>query len=445
MATKVLILAAGRGSRLGPRTAELPKPLLQVGPRSLIEHQLEAYAEAGVGPVAMVVGYQADDVIESVGLKCEYFLNHRWAVTNSLYSFLLAREWANDDLIIANCDILFHPGILSGLIASGGDAFAYDSESGHGLEHMKVQLAGGALVKMSKTLEADQVSGENVGLIFLKADSAQALVSIAQRLVSEGHAKDWLGLAVQELARERPLRGVDIAGLPWAEVDFAYDLDRARKQVWPAIRRRDRRRKGPVAKIVAAAAVVLALTSGFSAFSHAPDADVPEWTTLHLGGTGVLTLSDGGREQRWWVLGPGEFVEMETIDTGDLRIESRVVLPPGTDRLPYRLDIIVDEGTRWAQHDGVASGMVRHENSLVSAPRYDLVPVGSSPVRVRLQASTSAEVPVLVRFRQLEQTLCDDPAGFIDAAHDIVKASSGPDVTSRSRSRARPSHCAIKL
>ena len=67
MTTQGLILAAGRGSRLGPNSEGIPKPLLQVGRRTLIEHQLEMLAQADVGPVGMVVGYCADEIERFVG------------------------------------------------------------------------------------------------------------------------------------------------------------------------------------------------------------------------------------------------------------------------------------------------------------------------------------------------------------------------------------------
>ena len=68
---RAIILAAGRGSRLGAGSDDLPKCLLEVGRRRLIEHQLETLSEAGVGPVPMVPGYCADEVRVGVGLPRE--------------------------------------------------------------------------------------------------------------------------------------------------------------------------------------------------------------------------------------------------------------------------------------------------------------------------------------------------------------------------------------
>lgn len=238
MPTQGLILAAGRGSRLGARTREVPKPLLQIGHKRLVEHQLEMLSAAGIGPVGMVLGYQADEIVDNVGSQAEFVYNHRWATTNSLFSFLQARAWVDGDLVLMNCDLLLHPKIMDHLLASGGDSFVYDSGSGDGREHMKVHLSNGYLREMSKTMTEVQIHGENVGMLYFKEATVHRLFEIAQELINEGKTDEWVGSAVQRLAHEVPLRAIDIAGLPWVEIDFAYDLVRARKEVLPAIRQR---------------------------------------------------------------------------------------------------------------------------------------------------------------------------------------------------------------
>ena len=131
----------------------------------MIEHQLETLAEAGVAPVGMVVGYCADEIREVVGIRAEYVSNPRWATTNSLYSFSLAREWVSGPLIVINSDTIIHPEILDRLLQENDNAFAYDSGSGKAREHMKVEVNDGRLVRMSKELPAQESNGENVGVL----------------------------------------------------------------------------------------------------------------------------------------------------------------------------------------------------------------------------------------------------------------------------------------
>ena len=162
MNIQALILAAGRGSRLGLSSGGIPKPLLEVGRRPLIDHMLQTLADAGVGPVGMVLGYCADEIREIVGIRAEYIHNPRWASTNSLYSFALARDWIRGPVMILNCDLLIHPAIIARLLSCGEDSLAYDSSSGDGREQMSVRLRDGMLADMSKELSRCDADGENM-------------------------------------------------------------------------------------------------------------------------------------------------------------------------------------------------------------------------------------------------------------------------------------------
>ncbi|MCB1827532.1 MAG: nucleotidyltransferase family protein [Coxiellaceae bacterium] len=62
-----MLLAAGRGERLKPLTDRLPKPLLPVGAKSLIEHNLERLKNAGIEEVVINVCYRARQIIETLG------------------------------------------------------------------------------------------------------------------------------------------------------------------------------------------------------------------------------------------------------------------------------------------------------------------------------------------------------------------------------------------
>lgn len=62
-----MILAAGRGKRLAPLTDAIPKPLLKVGPRSLIEYHRDALIEAGIDQIVINVAHLADMIIARLG------------------------------------------------------------------------------------------------------------------------------------------------------------------------------------------------------------------------------------------------------------------------------------------------------------------------------------------------------------------------------------------
>jgi MurNAc alpha-1-phosphate uridylyltransferase len=64
---EALILAAGRGERLRPLTDRLPKPLLTVGGRSLVEHQIVALARAGIREIVVNYAHLGELIVAHLG------------------------------------------------------------------------------------------------------------------------------------------------------------------------------------------------------------------------------------------------------------------------------------------------------------------------------------------------------------------------------------------
>lgn len=233
---QAVILAAGRGSRLGEVIGDKPKCLTRVGDRALIEHQLELLARAGIEQVAVVTGYQAEVVEAAVGTRAAYFHNPAWATTEGLHSLHLCRDWVAGPLLVLNCDVLMDPEALDRLLEGPGNALAFDSSSGLDAEQMAVEFDGDCLAHMSKNLPLDRTHGENVGVLYFERRAAALLFHEAEVLLKAGAAKARLPAAVQRVARYIPFHGVDIAGLAWIEIDFPLDLRNAEQRIWPAIK-----------------------------------------------------------------------------------------------------------------------------------------------------------------------------------------------------------------
>jgi L-glutamine-phosphate cytidylyltransferase len=229
-----VILAAGQGQRLRDPLGR-PKCLQRLGGVPLVHHQINALASAGVDDVVIVVGYQQRQVRESVGAAARFVVNDRFAETNSLYSFLLAADVVDEDVVVMNSDLFFHPELPARLLELDGDALLYDSASGGEDEHMKVQVANGHLVEMSKVMDGARVSGENLGMLHLSAAGVAAAARAGQAIVNTGGERSWLATAINSVAVEHPIRCVDVAGWPWVEIDFPEDLWRARAQVFPSV------------------------------------------------------------------------------------------------------------------------------------------------------------------------------------------------------------------
>jgi L-glutamine-phosphate cytidylyltransferase len=236
LSMQAIILAAGCGSRLATALKGKPKCLAQVEPDvSLIEYQLAILKSLGIDNVCLVLGYRAHEVYRAVGDRCHCIINRRYAETNSLYSLWLARNWVKEDCLIMNSDILAHPRIYKRLLKASDNALAFDSWSGDDAEQMKVSFEHGRLQKISKSLSAEDSQGESVGLLKFSQEGMAALFAEAETALAVGGENQWAPAAIARLAEHQPVKGVDIAGLPWVEIDFPEDLHQARHTVWPLI------------------------------------------------------------------------------------------------------------------------------------------------------------------------------------------------------------------
>ena len=101
---KAIIIAAGVGSRLGDLTKELPKPLVDVNGKSIIERQISSFRKAGVDEITIVTGYKKDKFIFK---DIEYVFNPKYEEVEQAFSLMTARKQISGDVIVSFGDIIF--------------------------------------------------------------------------------------------------------------------------------------------------------------------------------------------------------------------------------------------------------------------------------------------------------------------------------------------------
>jgi choline kinase len=245
-----IILAAGRGNRLAEFNPDgRPKCLLEFGGKSLLSRQLDILFGYGVLQVTLVIGYEADQIIEHVGTlssRPEVAFVYNPAYTDgSVLSLLAAHDTLNSgqNVLILDADVLFHPQIMQLLIESAiPNCYLLDKGFVAGDEPVKIAIDKGKMVEFRKKLPADldyDTLGESVGFFKFNGEVAARIARACDAYKSEGllDAPHEEALRDVLLAQPSDFACEDINGLPWLEIDFPEDVERAIKEILPAIKR----------------------------------------------------------------------------------------------------------------------------------------------------------------------------------------------------------------
>jgi choline kinase len=242
---QAVILSAGQGKRLLPHTAELPKCLLKIGGRTVLERQLAALHEAGVQRATIVVGFGAKLVEDEVasrtphGMDVRTIHNELYDRSDNLVSCLAARGAMAEDFLLVNGDTLFQPEIVRRLLAStpAPIAMAIASKPAYDDDDMKVHARGGRVWRIGKDLPPDESNGEAIGVCLMRGDGPPLFVTSLEKIEAEpdGHRR-WYLSAINVLAGLGHVEMVPVGSLGWIEIDFPQDLEKAQATVpaWPA-------------------------------------------------------------------------------------------------------------------------------------------------------------------------------------------------------------------
>lgn len=229
----VIYLAAGRGSRLGELTADMPKAMVEAAGKPLVDRSLRYLRDAGFERVVAVTGHRAEAFDDR---DVETVLNDKWETENNITSLWCVRDVVRGGCTIVNCDLLFEPELARRLAATEGTAILVDDALAVDEESMKATLgAAGSLDRLHKSLPEEAAVGEYIGLTRIDPADGPRLAEILEEFIDSGNVQVYYEDAIEALAKERPVAIERVGGTLWVEIDDHADLARADNEVGPAI------------------------------------------------------------------------------------------------------------------------------------------------------------------------------------------------------------------
>jgi L-glutamine-phosphate cytidylyltransferase len=232
---RAVILAAGRGSRLGPLSDDRPKCLVELAHQPLLGRQVAALCGAGVSKIGIVRGYLGNmiDVQDAT-----YFENPRWAETNMVMSLVAAASWLQSGpVLISYADIFYGRDVVRELAASSGDlAVAYD-RSWRSLwnrrfvdplsdaETFRTDADGNLIDIGRRTTRMDDIEGQYMGLLKFTPPAWLAVQAVLDAVDQKTRDRmDMTTLLRTLLDTGFPIATVGITG-QWGEIDSSGDLE----------------------------------------------------------------------------------------------------------------------------------------------------------------------------------------------------------------------------
>jgi len=237
---KAIVLAAGLGKRLAPVTGGLPKCLVPVAGRTILDRMIERLVQAGLDDIIVVTGHRCEDVErhldradEPAARRATRIFNPRFADWGNFHSLLVAEEaCGGDGFVKLDADVIMDTGLLPALLAAPGPAaLAVDVRPGLGDEEMKARVdERGVVVELSKRIEPARALGESVGIDRVDAELAPRMWSELRRLIELGETDEYYERAYELLMQKGvPFSYADISMCQWCEIDNADDLAAAER------------------------------------------------------------------------------------------------------------------------------------------------------------------------------------------------------------------------
>jgi len=230
---KVIIMAAGRGTRITRHIHGKPKCCVEFVGEPLIHRTVRILTEMKIGEIAIVTGYQSGEVLKAMGnFRVAKFYNPFFDVTNSIASLWFARDFLStpDDVLFMNGDLFVEKELISSIVDETNlPLFLADSSRIEDADY-RFQWEDNILKKYGKELPNEETTGEYVGIG--KIDKRFILkfnAKMDEMINSQQSERWWEDILYSFIGTGIDVYVKDIKGIFWAELDFIEDFQRIEK------------------------------------------------------------------------------------------------------------------------------------------------------------------------------------------------------------------------
>lgn len=239
---KVIILAAGCGTRLRPYTNTIPKCMVKLADKSLLHHQINVLRSAGLQDIVVVGGYYSEK-IQAENIKI--IVNQNFNSTNMVATLFCAEDHMIDgeDLLITYGDIIYEEKILKSLMASTAPISVSIDQDWERLWKIRMDdpLSDAETLKLKNEVYIEEIGkkpktlkdiqGQYMGLIKIRADTIKEFRNTWKVLDKNDlyDGKDFHNMYMTSYIQKLIDNGLKVKAVfsksGWLEIDSKSDLD----------------------------------------------------------------------------------------------------------------------------------------------------------------------------------------------------------------------------
>ena len=234
--TTALLLAAGSGNRLQPLTDSIPKCLIEINGRPILERLIDNLYDNGFKRLVIVVGYMDHCIQRFVNeyagdLTIELINNPLFQTTNNIYSLWLARNKIRESFLLVESDLVFESSQLDGLLYPNKIAISRMQPWMNGTTITMDSLNRVQAFGMGSNGYTEITRYKTVNIYSLSASSWQNVIEQLELYISSGKVNEYYEVVFKTMIADGSLsmNGVFFDPECWYEIDTPVDLANAER------------------------------------------------------------------------------------------------------------------------------------------------------------------------------------------------------------------------
>lgn len=230
---KAIILASGIGKRLLPLTKDIPKSMIKINDKTLIERQLDSLIKEKIKDIIITTGlfeeklkYFLKDKYQDLNLS--YINNPQFDTTNYIYSLWLTKDLIDDDIILIHGDLVFDEKLLKKLVEKNENLVLVKKEGKIPTKDFKAVIENGKIEKIGVEFFSKNAFPSMPMYRFTKEDFKRWMREIENE-IKNGNLNIYAEDAFNKISDEVILRPLYFNKEVCMEIDTKEDLEKAKK------------------------------------------------------------------------------------------------------------------------------------------------------------------------------------------------------------------------